>query len=66
MNNSCCGLLVRTDSELALMKAVRNFEQHYAVVGVTELYSEFIEVLEHVLPAYFRGASLVYQLQGKY
>lgn len=50
---------------MALVRAVQNVKSYYAVVGVTERYTQFLEVLEHILPTYFRGASKVYHLQGK-
>ena len=35
------------------------------VVGVTELWEETLEVLEHHLPAFFKGALQLYRKRGK-
>ena len=37
----------------------QNFEKHFAVVGVTELFNQSISVLEDHLPKYFKGVKKV-------
>ena len=56
----------REPSEKAIVQAIFNVKQYYAVVGVLEEYSKFIEVLEYVLPSYFRGAPKVFDALCKY
>lgn len=41
----------------ALQKAKDNLLQHYLVVGVTERLTEFVAVMEVVLPRFFKGAT---------
>ncbi|XP_076652366.1 heparin sulfate O-sulfotransferase isoform X1 [Halictus rubicundus] len=40
----------------ALEEAKRNLQKHYLLVGVTEELTEFIEILQLVLPRFFKGA----------
>lgn len=40
----------------ALEEAKRNLQRHYFLVGVTEELNDFVEVLENVLPRFFKGA----------
>ncbi|KAH0953312.1 hypothetical protein HN011_002575 [Eciton burchellii] len=40
----------------ALEEAKRNLQKHYFLVGVTEELNDFVEVLENVLPRFFKGA----------
>lgn len=40
----------------ALEEAKQNLQKHYFLVGVTEELNEFVEVLENVLPRFFKGA----------
>ena len=47
------------------MTAMRRVEEQYMVVGVTELWEETLEVLEHLLPAFFKGALKLYRKRGK-
>ena len=44
---------------------MRRVEEKYTVVGVTELWEETLEVLEHLLPAFFKGALQLYRKRGK-
>ena len=53
------------NSERAMMAAMRRVEEKYTVVGVTELWEETLEVLEHLLPAFFKGALQLYRKRGK-
>ena len=53
------------NSERAMMTAMRRVEEQYVVVGVTELFEETLEVLEHLLPAFFKGALQLYRKRGK-
>ena len=41
------------------MSLFQNFEKHFAVVGVTELFNQSIQVLEDHLPKYFKGVKKV-------
>lgn len=40
----------------ALDEAKRNLQRHYFLIGVTEELNDFVEVLENVLPRFFKGA----------
>ena len=53
------------NSERAMMAAMRRVEDQYLVVGVTEMWEETLEVLEHLLPAFFRGALQMYRSRGR-
>ena len=53
------------NSERAMMTAMRRVEEQYVVVGVTELFEETLEVLEHLLPSFFKGALQLYRKRGK-
>lgn len=44
-------------NQWALQKAKDNLVNNYLVVGVTERLTEFVEVMEAVLPRYFKGAT---------
>ena len=48
-----------------MMAAMRRVEDQYLVVGVTEMWEETLEVLEHLLPAFFRGALQMYRSRGR-
>merc|ERR1712043_74877 len=43
----------------------RRVEEQYVVVGVTEMWEETLEVMEHLLPVFFRGALQLYRKRGK-
>ena len=45
----------------AMEQAKKNVAQHYAVVGVLEMFEDSLEVLEHELPYFFSGAREVYR-----
>ena len=45
----------------AMQRAKRNVAQHYAVVGVLEMFDESLEVLENELPFFFSNAREVYK-----
>ena len=47
-------------SKRALEQAKENAEKHFAVIGYLEKYVEFVEMLEHILPNFFRGAMSTY------
>lgn len=51
----------REPSEKALSQAIHNVKYHYLVVGLLEDFPGFVEVLEFLLPDYFRDAGLVYE-----
>ena len=40
-------------------------EVNYPVVGVVELWEETLEVLEHTLPFFFKGATEMYAKKKK-
>jgi dermatan/chondrotin sulfate uronyl 2-O-sulfotransferase UST len=48
----------------ALFKAIDHVNRYYTVVGVVEELYNFLFVLEHILPRYFRGACLEYMQNG--
>jgi heparan sulfate 2-O-sulfotransferase HS2ST1 len=48
-------------NEWALAEAKKNLIDHYFLVGVTEELSDFIKLLEVVLPSFFHGASSHYE-----
>ena len=37
----------------------------FLVIGMTENIMEFMEVLEHLLPNFFRGARMMFQKKGQ-
>ncbi|XP_020291811.1 heparan sulfate 2-O-sulfotransferase 1-like isoform X2 [Pseudomyrmex gracilis] len=39
----------------ALEEAKRNLQRHYFLIGITEELNDFVEVLESVLPQFFKG-----------
>ncbi|XP_014204527.1 heparan sulfate 2-O-sulfotransferase 1-like [Copidosoma floridanum] len=43
-------------NQWALEEAKRNLQRHYLIVGVTEELSDFILVLQSILPRFFKGA----------
>ena len=49
----------------SLAHAKRNIAKHYAVVGVSEQLTEFMEVLEWMFPAHFPGVLKVHKQSGK-
>ena len=53
--------LCREPSRLTLELAKHNVERFYPVVGVSERMPELIALLEYLLPAFFRGATKLYQ-----
>jgi len=52
-------------NEWALNEAKRNLVEKYLVVGVTEDLDSFVEVVEWLLPKFFRGAAEVYKKEGQ-
>lgn len=52
-------------NQWALQKAKDNLVNNYLVVGVTERLTEFVEVMEAVLPRYFKGATKKFLAGGK-
>ena len=44
-----------------MQMAKENVSKFYPVVGVLEMFNETLKVLEHVLPKYFKGSSLIAQ-----
>lgn len=44
-------------NEMALKQARWNLVNHYLLVGLTERMNDTIELLEHLIPSFFRGAS---------
>ena len=45
----------------ALKRAKSNVEKYFAVVGILEKWNESLEVLEHYVPAFFKGATGAYK-----
>ena len=60
MLNSC---FFRFNNKKALEVAKVNVMKHYAVVGVTEMWEESLEVMEHTLPFFFSGVTEIYREQ---
>ena len=59
---SWCGKFNNRD----VMEAAKaNVADHYAVVGVLEMWDETLEVLEHKLPFFFKGAREMYSRKVK-
>lgn len=52
-------------NEWALKKAKENLISNYLVVGVTERLTEFVAVMEAVLPRYFKGATKRFIVGGR-
>jgi len=52
-------------SEWALAQAKHNLVNNYAVVGVTEELDSFVQVLEHLFPTFFNGATQFLEQSGK-
>ena len=50
----------RNKTEVSLNRAVQNLD-HYLVVGILERYSDFLAVLECLLPSYFKGVTARYK-----
>ena len=46
------------------LQAKRNLVEKYLVVGVTEDLESFIEIVEWLLPKFFRGAASLYKQEG--
>jgi len=51
-------------NDWALNEAKRNLAEKYLVVGVTEDLESFVEVVEWLLPKFFRGASDLFTKEG--
>ena len=49
--------IFRKPSQEALDLAKHNIERYYAAVGYTEQFSQFLFLLEKMLPEFFRGAT---------
>ena len=59
-------MLREPGNEEALVQAKRNLVEHYALVGLTERLPDFIALLEHTFPRFFKGALDYYSsLDGK-
>ena len=59
-----CGqseVCARFNNKEAMELAKQNVAKHYAVVGVLEMWEETLEVLEHQLPFFFKGARQLYK-----
>ena len=50
-------IFYRNASQAGLQLAKRNIERFYSVVGILEEFDKFWEVLEEVMPQFFRNAS---------
>ena len=48
-----------------LSQAKRNVKSQYLVVGVMEDLIAFMDVLETIMPHFFRGALHIYRQKGK-
>ena len=53
------------NSRRAMEEAKKNVELGFPVVGVVELWEETLEVLEHTLPFFFKGATEMYAKKKK-
>ena len=51
-------------SKRALQRAKFNVVNYYFLVGVTEQIGEFVELLENVLPSFFKGAIEIFNENG--
>lgn len=51
-------------SRWALERAKRHLVENYLLVGLTEELSDFIAVLETILPRFFKGATKLF-VEGK-
>ena len=49
----------------AMEAAMINVDKHFVVVGILEMWDETLEVLEHKLPFFFKGARDVYNKKIK-
>jgi len=56
--------VARSGGAKALARAKANVERDFAAVGTVEQLPVVLNVLEHVLPAYFRGAPAAYAALG--
>ena len=57
---------LRKPSYAALELAKRNVHMYYPVVGVLEMFNEFLHALEVLMPRYFDGARVMYsKMRGK-
>ena len=63
-----CGqhsVCAKFNSKDALERAKANVAAHYTVVGVTEMWDESLQVMEELLPFFFKGAKQMYQKKQK-
>ena len=63
-----CGqhsVCAKFNSKEALERAKANVAAHYTVVGVTEMWDESLQVMEELLPFFFKGARQMYQKKQK-
>jgi len=52
-------------NDWALNQAKRNLVEKYLVVGVTEDLDSFVEIVEWLLPKFFKGATDIYKKEGQ-
>ena len=55
----------REPTRQALLRAEENVIKYYAVVGTSEQYDLFLDVLENILPQYFKGVTTDYKTQKR-
>ncbi len=60
-----CPCISSEASHWALQQAKANVARYYAVVGLAEDLGKFFQVLEKVLPSYFRLTPLAYNSNGR-
>ena len=58
-------IVSRAPGEAALSEAIQNVKKHYAVIGLVEMYPQFIQTLEVLFPTYFKGITAIYNVLGK-
>ena len=46
---------------MSLERAKHNIEKYYTVVGTLEHLPKFLQLLEHLLPQFFKGVHTMYQ-----
>lgn len=51
-------------SEKALAVAIKNLNEKFLLVGLTEEFENFIKILEKMMPAYF--SDLFYNFEGEF